>query len=90
MRRAVSSCAGVMSMPTTRFAPARLSQAPKYAVPQPSSTTSRPVTSGSMRISLSGCDHWPQLISSRAQAPCACRSVYAAFDRVQPSRLIAT
>ena len=46
MRRAVASCAGVGSTPVTR-APRRASQEPKYAVPQPSSTTSRPFTSGS-------------------------------------------
>ena len=43
-RRAVSSCAGVGSTPTTR-APRRASQAEKYAVPQPSSTMSSPSTS---------------------------------------------
>src|SRR5947208_6081303 len=48
IRLAVSSCAGVTSTPTTRRAPARLSQAPKYAVPQPSSITSLPASSGSI------------------------------------------
>ena len=43
-RRAVSSCAGVMSTPTGR-APRIASRAEKYAVPQPSSTTSTPSTS---------------------------------------------
>ena len=43
-RRAVSSCAGVTSTPTGR-APRLASQAEKYAVPQPSSTTSSPTTS---------------------------------------------
>src|SRR4051812_23210631 len=43
IRRAVSSCAGVGSTPTGR-APARARVAEKYAVPQPSSTTSSPAT----------------------------------------------
>jgi hypothetical protein len=43
-RRAVVSWAGVRSTPLDRVA-LRASQAEKYAVPQPSSTTSRPATS---------------------------------------------
>ena len=46
IRRAVSSWAGVMSIPTGR-APRRASQAEMYAVPQPSSIVSIPATSGS-------------------------------------------
>ena len=83
MRRAVSSCAGVMSTPTTRAAPCRFSHAPKYAVPQPSSTTSLPSRSGSIRTSDSGTLHIPQAISSRAHATGARSSVYSAFDFVQ-------
>ena len=51
--RAVSSCAGVTSTPTGR-APRRASHAEKYAVPQPSSITSLPSTSGSAFSSDSG------------------------------------
>ena len=50
-----SSCAGVGSTPTTR-APRLASHAEKYAVPQPSSTTSRPRTS-------------PRTFSSDSSAP---------------------
>ena len=51
-RRAVSSCAGVTSIPTGR-APRRASHEEKYAVPHPSSTTSRPATSPRTPSSLS-------------------------------------
>src|SRR5262245_42491554 len=49
--RAVPSCFSELSIPTGR-APARASQADQYAVPQPSSTTSMPATSGSTCSSL--------------------------------------
>jgi hypothetical protein len=74
IRRAVSSCAGVTSTPTTR-APCRASHAPKYAVPQPSSTTSLPSNSGSTPISPSRAWVVPQVISSSDQASCAFASV---------------
>src|SRR5437868_3373477 len=63
IRRAVSSCAGVMSTPTTRRAPTRFSQAATYAVPHPSSTMSLPRTSGRTLTWLSGVFHTPQEIS---------------------------
>src|ERR1700704_634818 len=68
-----------MSTPTTRRAPCCFSQAPKYAVPQPSSMTSRPARSGSRRSSDSGTDHMPQLISGSFQALLARASVYSAL-----------
>src|SRR5439155_1859651 len=80
--RAVASCAGVGSTPTTR-APRRASQAEKYAVPQPSSTTSRPLTSPRRFSCDSGVSKTPQLISSLAQARDAEASVYSVFTRVQ-------
>ena len=58
-RRALSSCAGVMSTPTGR-APALASHAETYAVPQPSSTTSRPSTSPITPSSASGICQMPQ------------------------------
>ena len=89
-RFAVSSWAGVTSTPTTRLAPCRFSQAPKYPVPQPSSTISLPVTSGSAWTSRSGRLHLPQVISSWAHVSRARASVYSALARVQLSRLTAT
>src|SRR5437016_6990113 len=89
-RRAVSSWAGVMSTPTTRRALRFFNHAPKYAVPQPSSTTSLPSTSGKTPISRSGVLKTPQVISSWAHASRARASVYSAFERVQLSRLTAT
>ena len=85
IRRAVSSCAGVTSTPTGR-APPRASHAETYAVPQPSSTTSRPDTSPSVSSERSGIAHFPHLISSDAHAPRACASVYSAFACVHDSR----
>src|SRR6266545_3832323 len=83
MRRlAVSSCAGVGSTPTT-LAPRRASHAEKYAVPHPSSTTSRPLTSPRRFSSDSGVSNTPHLISSCAQARAAEASVYSVFARVQ-------
>src|SRR2546430_434528 len=84
-RRAVSSCAGVGSTPTTRAAPAFFSQAPKYAVPQPSSTTSLPTRSGRACSSDSGTLKTPHVISSAAHACSARASVYLAFSRVHAS-----
>jgi len=66
MRRAVASCAGVGSTPTGR-APRFASHAEKYAVPQPSSTTSSPATSPSEPMSSSGIEKTPQKILSEAQ-----------------------
>src|SRR2546423_4074659 len=65
-RRAVASCAGVMSTPTGR-APCFASHAEKYAVPQPSSTTSSRATSPSTCRSDSSIAQMPQWISSSAQ-----------------------
>lgn len=65
--RAVSSCRGELSIPTER-APRRANQALTYAVPQPSSITSRPdSSSGSRRSSDSGTPQMPQLGSPAAQ-----------------------
>ena len=89
-RRAVSSCAGVMSTPTTRRAPPRFSQADTYAVPQPSSTTSFPRTAGRTFTLLSGVFHTPHEISCSFQACSARPSVYAALFFVQWSRLTLT
>ncbi|OLD98829.1 MAG: hypothetical protein AUG91_08245 [Actinobacteria bacterium 13_1_20CM_4_69_9] len=89
MRRAVSSCAGVGSTPTTR-APRRASQAEKYAVPQPSSTMSRPSTSPRRFSSHSGFCQMPQLISSAAHDRSACASVYSALARVQLATFAST
>ena len=75
IRRAVASCAGVTSTPTTRRAPRFLSHAPTYAVPQPSSTTSLPRTLGSTLTSRSGVFQTPQLISASLHACSARRSV---------------
>src|SRR5918912_168929 len=86
IRRAVSSCAGVMSTPVTR-APRFASQAPKYAVPQPSSITSFPETSPSAPISDSGPENIPHSISSRLHASGALPSVYSALAFVHASRL---
>ena len=88
MRRAVSSCAGVMSTPTGR-APRRASHEEKYAVPQPSSTTSSPSTSPSTPTSDSGTSQMPHSISSTAHASRARASVYSAFDFVQVARFFA-
>src|SRR4051794_10283317 len=88
MRRAVSSCAGVGSTPTGR-APCFASRAEKYAVPQPSSTTSRPSTSPSTPRLASGIPKTPQLISSAAQDRRAEESVYSAFDFVHCATLAA-
>ena len=74
MRRAVASCAGVMSTPTGR-APRFASQAEKYAVPQPSSTTSSPATSPSTFSSDSSTAQMPHEISSSAQLVSAFSSV---------------
>jgi len=52
-------------MPTTR-APRRANQEEKYAVPQPSSMTSEPATSGSTFSSESGTPQTPQLGSGSA------------------------
>ena len=87
---AVASWAGVTSTPTTRFAPARFSHAPKYAVPQPSSTTSRPSSAGSIPTCDSGVLVIPQATSPRAHAVSARASVYAALDFVHDSRFLAT
>ena len=84
-RRAVASCAGVTSTPTGR-APRRASQAETYAVPQPSSITSRPATSPSEPSDDSGTPKTPQVISAAAQLSLAFASVYAAFASVQSSR----
>ena len=86
--RAASSCAGVMSTPTTRAAPCFFSHAPKYAVPQPSSITSRPRRSGRMRNSDSRFFHTPQWMCSCAQRCRARAFVYSAFDLVQCSRAV--
>ena len=84
--RAVASWAGVTSTPTGR-APRRASQAETYAVPQPSSTTSRPSTeSGSTRASDSGMPQTPQVISSEAHARGA-SSAYSGAQDVHSSRL---
>src|SRR5438067_713189 len=90
IRRAVSSCAGVTSTPTTRRAPPRFSQAATYAVPQPSSTTSLPRTSGKTLTWLSGVFHTPQEISCSFHACSARPSVYAALFFVQWSRFALT
>ena len=74
MRRAVSSCAGVMSTPTGR-APSFASHAEKYAVPQPSSTTSSPATSPRTFSSDSSTPQTPHEISSSAQFVSAFSSV---------------
>ena len=68
IRRAVSSCAGVMSTPVTR-APRFASQAPKYAVPQPSSITSFPETSPSTPSSELGRPEHPPGRSPRPPRP---------------------
>ena len=57
--RAVASCLDELSSPTGR-APRRASQAQTYAVPQPSSIASSPVTSGSRPSSDSGTPQMPQ------------------------------
>src|SRR4051812_25626624 len=82
IRRAVSSCAGVTSTPTGR-APFFASQAEKYAVPQPSSTTSLPSTSPRTFRSDSSIPQMPHEISSSAQFVSAFSSVYSAFAFVQ-------
>ena len=65
---AVLSYSSELSIPVT-LAPRRASQADRYAVPQPSSITSRPArSSGSARSSDSGILKMPQVNSSRAQA----------------------
>jgi len=87
IRLAVASCAGVTSTPTTRAAPRFFNQALKYAVPQPSSTMSLPLRSGSTWTSASRAAAMPQVISSSDHASCAFRSVYSAFALVQLSRL---
>jgi hypothetical protein len=87
-RRAVESWAGVRSTPVGR-APRLASQAEKYAVPQPSSTTSRPATSPSTPSCCSGTLNTPHVMSSAAQARSACSSSYSRFARVHRSRLAA-
>ena len=66
-RRAVASWAGVRSTPTGR-APHLASQAEKYAVPHPNSTTSRLATSPRTSSWFSGMLKMPQVISSVAHA----------------------
>ena len=66
-RRAEASCAGVRSTPVGR-APRLASQAEKYAVPQPSSTTFRLRTSPSTPSCCSGTLKMPHVMSSAAQA----------------------
>src|SRR6476469_7445932 len=78
MRRAVASCAGVGSTPTGR-APSRASRAEKYAVPQPSSTTSRPSTSPRQPICDSGMPKTPHWISPSLQCRSADGSVNSEF-----------
>ena len=87
-RRAVASWAGVRSTPVGR-APRRASQEEKYAVPQPSSITSRPATSPSTPSCCSGTLKIPQVMSPAAQARTACSSPYSRFARVHSSRLAA-
>src|SRR5919202_1523390 len=82
--RAVASCAGVGSTPTG-FAPSFLSQAEKYAVPQPSSTTSSPPTSPSTASCDSGIPKIPHVISSLAHVSRARGPVCSAFTFVQIS-----
>src|SRR5262249_16897855 len=65
------------------------SQAEKYAVPQPSSTTSSPATSPSRFSSDSSMPQTPQEISSSAQLTSAFASVYSAFDCVQIAAFLA-
>src|SRR4051794_18043930 len=89
MRRAVSSCAGVGSTPTGR-APRRASRAEKYAVPQPSSTTSRPSTSPRQAICDSGMPKTPQRISPSLQCRSADGPVNSAFVSVHCATLAAT
>src|SRR6266566_3665428 len=72
IRRAVSSWAGVISMPTTRRAPRRFNHAETYAVPHPSSTMSLPRTSGRTLTSDSGVLHTPHEISCSFHA-CSAR-----------------
>ena len=64
----LSSCAGVTSTPTG-LAPRRASQAETYAVPQPSSTTSRPSTSPRLPREASGTPKTPHVISLPATTP---------------------
>src|SRR5207302_8712708 len=90
IRRAVSSCAGVTSTPTTRRAPRRFNHAATYAVPHPSSTTSLPRTSRSTLTWLSGVFHTPHEISCSFHACSARLLVYAALFFVQWSRLALT
>src|SRR4051794_4827170 len=85
-RRAVASCAGVGSTPTGR-APARASLAEKYAVPQPSSTMSRPATSPSQR---SGMPKTPHSSAASFQAAEALESVYSRFVSVHWTTFAAT
>ena len=73
------------STPVTR-APRFASQAPKYAVPQPSSITSLPDTSPRTPSSESLGPNMPHVISSAAQASRARASVYSSFAFVQPAR----
>src|SRR5690242_10028740 len=77
-----------MSTPTGR-APRFASQAEKYAVPQPSSTTSSPFTSPRTFSSDSSIPQMPQQISSRAQLTSAFSSVYLAFACVQTAAFFA-
>src|SRR4051812_8166135 len=88
IRRAVASCAGVTSTPTGR-APRLASQAEKYAVPQPSSTTSSPLTSPRTFSSDSSIPQMPHEISSSAQFVRAFSSAYSAFACVQSSTFLA-
>ncbi len=67
-------------------APRLASQAPKYAVPHPSSITSFPDTSPSTPSSESLGPNMPHVISSAAQASRARASVYSSFAFVQTRR----
>src|SRR5579859_2146008 len=89
IRRAVSSCAGVGSTPTTR-APRFASLADRYAVPHPSSTTSRPATLPRTPTVDSGMPKTPNVMSSRDHARAAAASVYSAFAFVQLATLPAS
>jgi hypothetical protein len=79
----------VTSTPAGR-APRRASQAEKYAVPQPSSTASRPRTSPGTPSCCPGTLKMPQVMSAAARARTACSSAYSLFARVHSFRLAAT
>src|SRR5437588_5592965 len=86
MRRAVSSWAGVGPTPTGR-APRFASQAEKYAVPQPSSTTSRPATSPMQPMVDSWTPKTPQEISLLLHWRGAAAAVCSSFAFVQAATL---